>query len=229
MTKLENRYTFDVWLRFLIQWEGGVRPSSDETTEGLFLRATRVRAFSNDPLDRGGATMMGVTHKVFTFWRTQYLQRTAPAVEELRMLDFYEWQHIVESLYWEPLKAQLMPFACVAVSMADWHWHSGSIAIRTVQRMLGQVQDGIVGRRTLGAMQTQCHSRSYARDMADQILSRRHQFLMHLMERHPEQKRFYIGWKNRLDALHDLWYHLDLSDDEAERLKERKPAYILTR
>ena len=71
------------FLRHLLRFEAGVA-DRNLSTDKLFQKA-HVKGFANDPDDRGGATMIGVTLAAFTAWRKQH-GRPTPTVKELKAL-----------------------------------------------------------------------------------------------------------------------------------------------
>jgi hypothetical protein len=48
------------YLPILLRWEAGINVKQNETLEHAFERAKKT-GWANDPADRGGATMVGVT------------------------------------------------------------------------------------------------------------------------------------------------------------------------
>ena len=90
------------FLRHLLRFEAGVA-DRNLSTDKLFQKA-QVKGFANDPDDRGGATMIGVTLAAFTAWRKQH-GRPAPTVKELKALSYEEWRDIVEKDFWKRCKA----------------------------------------------------------------------------------------------------------------------------
>lgn len=73
--------------------------------------------FVNHPLDRGGATNMGVTIKTY---RTAYGSKKT--VEDLKHLTEQEWEHIYKHFFWDRCRADEIKSQGVANNMVDWVW-----------------------------------------------------------------------------------------------------------
>jgi lysozyme family protein len=155
---------------FLLKWEGG---------------------FVNDPLDSGGATNKGVT--IATFRKFYGADAT---VEQLKSITDKQWSHIFKSGYWNGWRADEIRSQSVANILVDWLWLSGSPAIKNPQRLLGVVPDGLVGQKTIAAVNA-----ADAKKLFDDIKAARVQYINDIIARTPTNERFRRGWMNRLDAI----------------------------
>ena len=90
------------FLRHLLRFEAGVE-NKNKSTDALFEKA-RLQGFANDPDDRGGATMIGVTLAAFTAWRKSQ-KRPTPTVKELKAISYEEWRNIADHDFWQRCKA----------------------------------------------------------------------------------------------------------------------------
>lgn len=86
----------------IIKWEAGVT-GEGLTNEQLFEKA-KVKGFANDPVDAGGATMIGITIGTYTTYRKAH-HRPAPSVHDLKAISFAEWRDILKTMYWDKMKA----------------------------------------------------------------------------------------------------------------------------
>lgn len=152
---------------FILRWEGG---------------------FVNDPDDAGGATNKGVTIATFR----QFYGKDA-TVEQLKRMTDEQWLCIFKTGYWDRWRADEINSQSIANIVVDWVWASGSIGITRVQKILGVEADGIVGRKTLTAL----NSRP-PRDLFYQIRAARIAFVETIVRRRPSQKKFLRGWTNRI-------------------------------
>jgi lysozyme family protein len=75
-------------------------------------------------------------------------------------------------------------------------WGSGTNGIKIPQKVLGVKQDGIVGPKTLAAV-----NNADPKDLFNQIKVQRGMFLYRIVEKDPKQKKFLNGWLNRLNDL----------------------------
>lgn len=153
--------------------------------------------WSNHPADRGGATMCGITYKTFCGWRSRKKQ-PQPSIDELRNITQEEWTDIFIDLYWKKWKADLIHNQSIANILVDFAWGSGPVtAIRYIQKhVLSVPADGICGPVTLTAI-NQFPNQQLLFDM---IKDTRLFFIDQLIEKHPSQKVFLKGWRNRINS-----------------------------
>ncbi|MBJ6987311.1 glycoside hydrolase family 108 protein [Devosia sp. MC521] len=107
--------------------------------------------YVDHPLDRGGATNMGITRKALAHWRgvVPFTQLPKAAV---RALTRAEAAAIYEANYWRVCRAGEMP-AGVDLAVFDYAVDSGpSRAIKALQVCLAVPADGMIGPVTLGAL-----------------------------------------------------------------------------
>lgn len=103
--------------------------------------------FVNDPADAGGATNKGVTIGTFR----QFYGKDA-TVEQLKNITDAQWMHIFKKGYWDRWKADEINSQKIADILVGWVWGSGVYGIKIPQRILGVKEDGIVGQKTLQAV-----------------------------------------------------------------------------
>lgn len=155
---------------FILKWEGG---------------------FANDPLDKGGATNKGITIGTFR----QFYGKDA-TVEQLKRITDEQWLHVFKSGYWDRWQADRIANQSVANILVDWVWASGVHGIKIPQRVLGVVDDGVVGEKTLAAINAQNPADFFAKIQAERI-----KFVDDIVRRNPTQARFIKGWKNRINDI----------------------------
>mgnify|MGYP003270818566 FL=1 len=116
----------------ILKWEGG---------------------FVNDPADLGGATNMGVT---IGAWKSCGYDKDGDGdidVDDLRLLTREDVvNRVLKPHYWDRWKADDIKSQSVANILVDWVWASGAHGIKIPQRLLGVSVDGIVGPKTLAAV-----------------------------------------------------------------------------
>lgn len=107
----------------------------------------------NDPADAGGATNKGVT---IATWRNVGYDKDGDGdidVQDLKLLtDSDVRDRVLKPHYWNRWKADQIQSQKVANILVDWVWGSGKHGIVIPQRLLGVEPDGIVGNRTLMAV-----------------------------------------------------------------------------
>lgn len=161
---------------YILRWEGG---------------------YVNDPVDRGGATNMGVT---IATWRDVGYDKDGDGdidVNDLRMLTRDEVVgRVLKPHYWDRWRADQIASQSIANILVDWVWGSGAYGIKIPQRILGVKVDGIVGPATLAAVNAR-----EPRELFDVIKAEREAYLRRIVTANPSQRRFLNGWLNRLNDL----------------------------
>lgn len=179
---------------FLLKWETGTVAREGESNESLFARAAN-KGYYCDPDDLGGATMCGVTIATFTKWRRSRHQPT-PTVADLKVIGYDEWKLILKSEFWDKWRADEIRNQTVAEILVDWLWTSGASTVRRVQKILGVNADGVVGPKTVAAINSRepsslCRALTEARILhIDEICRRR-----------PLNNKFRTGWLRRIAAV----------------------------
>lgn len=166
----------DILAPFILSWEGG---------------------FCNHPNDRGGATNKGVT---IATWKAQGYDKDGDGdidVADLKLITDEDAVNVVmKPHYWNRWKADQIKSQSVANILVDWVWGSGKHGITEVQKLLGVTADGIVGAKTLAALNAQEPKLLFAR-----IKKVRVAFLQGIVRRRPSQKVFINGWLRRLNCI----------------------------
>ena len=148
--------------------------------------------FSNDPNDSGGATMMGITMRTFMQYRKKK-GLPLPTIGDLKDISPDEWEDILKMFYWDKWQADQINNQSIANILVDWLWNSGSWGIKIPQRIMGLVEDGIVGYNTLYAINT-----ANQKGLFQDIKKSREQFFWDIVKNNPTQQKFIKGWLNRL-------------------------------
>lgn len=159
---------------FILRWEGG---------------------FVDDPDDLGGATNRGVTIGTYATY-CKKKGYPAPTVERLKNLSDKDWTEILKTLYWDRWKADNIKSQSVANILVDWVWASGVNGIKIPQQLLGVTVDGIVGTKTLAALNAR-----NPKELFEEIKEARVQFIEDICRKRPANNKFKKGWLNRINSL----------------------------
>lgn len=157
---------------FILRWEGG---------------------FVNDPNDSGGATNKGVTLATYRKYKGE-----SASVDDLKVITDEDWTTIFKTMYWDKCRADEIASQAVANLLVDWYWMSGPTAVRRVQRLVGVQTDGIIGPKSIAAINIK------GEGLAQDIYDDRRCFYEEIVARRPSQRKFLRGWLNRLNALMEL-------------------------
>ena len=151
--------------------------------------------FVNDPADRGGATNKGITIATFeAYCKAKSLPR--PNVERLKRMTDGEWLDILKTMFWDRWQADKIKSQKLANILVDWVWGSGVHGIKIPQAMLGLAPDGVVGAKTIEAL-----NKHDAFVFFKKLKAKRKEFLQNICKARPSQYKFLNGWLRRLDGI----------------------------
>ena len=106
--------------------------------------------FSDHPSDPGGKTMKGVTQAVYDAYR----KTRARPVQSVKFITDDEVKAIYRFQYWDRVQGDLLP-AGLDYAVFDFAVNSGvGRASKYLQAVVGTPQDGVIGARTLAAIQS---------------------------------------------------------------------------
>ena len=128
--------------------------------------------------------------KVFTY---------TSSVERLKRMTDGEWLDILKTMFWDRWQADKIKSQKLANILVDWVWGSGVYGIKIPQRILGVKEDGIVGNKTLEALNAQDPDKLF-----QVIYEARKKYLNDITISRPANKRFLRGWLNRLEDIRRL-------------------------
>lgn len=160
---------------FILSWEGG---------------------FVNDKDDLGGATNMGVTIATYeAYCRKKGYPR--PTVDRLKSLTKHEWIEILKTMYWDKWSADFIKSQPIANILVDWVWASGKNGIVIPQKILGVKPDGIVGIKTLAAI----NDFNNQELLFSSIKKARIDFIDRICTKRPANNKFKKGWLRRINSI----------------------------
>ena len=145
--------------------------------------------FVNHPSDPGGAPNSGVTLSTF---RNVYGEDKT--VQDLKNMTREQWEYIFKTRFWDRWKADDIDNQAIANLLVDWLWASGVYGIKYPQEVLGVKTDGIVGLKTLAAINYYPNKK----ELFDKLWNRRKKHFEDIVRYRPQSKVFLKGWLRRL-------------------------------
>ena len=140
--------------------------------------------------DRGGHTNKGVTLATFRV----YFGKNK-TVEDLKNITDEQWDTIFLHGFWNKWQADQIGDQSIANLLVDWVYNSGKWGIIYPQRVLGVKDDGIVGPKTIAAVNG-CNNKE---ELFSKLWKSRENYYRRIAR--GEQARFLNGWMNRLSSI----------------------------
>ena len=146
--------------------------------------------YVNDPDDRGKQTNKGVTIATY-----RHVFGAGKTVTELKNITDAEWDIVYRSMYWCQMRGDGIEDQSIANLMVDFAWASGVVrASKYLQKAVGTKQDGIIGAKTLKAV-----NGSDAKALFKTLHGLRENYIKAIAK--GTQRKFLKGWTNRLNAI----------------------------
>jgi lysozyme family protein len=135
--------------------------------------------YVNDRDDPGGETKFGISKRSYPHLDIKSLTRKQAA--EIYERDFYNKVRGDDLPVW------------LALMVTDFSVNAGiGTAVKTLQRVVGETDDGIIGKKTIAA----CKSKP-SRTLRQEYTESREAYYDALAARRPAMKKFLNGWKMR--------------------------------
>ena len=103
---------------------------------------------------------------------------------------------IMRKNFWNKWQADAIKDQSIANCLVDWVWASGAYGIRIPQVKLGVLADGVVGPKTIAALNKQD-----PKEFFTWLKERRKLYILRFVQNQPAQKKFLKGWLRRLDGI----------------------------
>jgi len=153
-------------IKKVLKWEGGYAGNIDGMT----------------------CTMKGVTLATYR----KYFGKDKNC-KDLKEITQAEWNYIFKKGFWDRWKADEIENQSIAELLVDWCWASGVYGIKLPQRVLGVADDGVVGPKTLKAINDYPNKK----ELFDKLWNRRKKHFQDIAKNGKE--KFLKGWLNRLN------------------------------
>lgn len=160
------------------------------------LKAEGGSRYTNYKDDRGGPTKWGITLDAWKDVKPNATEEDIRAITEQDARAFYRSRYIIDPNFHKlpPLLMELVVDCGVN--------HGPSRAAKWLQKAVGATEDGIVGKRTIKAVQEANLTATYLRICAFRV-----RFYGAIVTRDHSQAKFASGWNNRAAR-----YIVDLAD-----------------
>ena len=140
-------------------------------------------------IDGKTCTMKGITLEVY-----QKHFGWHKTCSDLKRISDSEWYTITKADFWDVVRADEIVNQSVANIIVDWVFNSGRSVIKRIQKIVGVAPDGIVGKKTLSAI-----NNADQKELFNKIKASRKAFYDEIIERNPAKAKFKRGWYNRLN------------------------------
>lgn len=169
---------FEKCLAIILQFEGG---------------------FSDDPVDRGGATNKGIIQSEYNRYRSHKNldERSVRYIEDDEVRDIYFNE------FWLPSRCELMPEPLDLVMFDGAVNHGDGREMKFLQRSLDVAADGVWGPTTNAALQSALNSQG-PKSLALELIQQRILFYHQIVEHDASQNKFLHGWLNRMSSLEKM-------------------------
>jgi lysozyme family protein len=154
----------------------------------------KTQGLSNDKDDRGGLTMCGVTYATYAVYcRKKNIDATEKG---LKALSYAQWREILKTMYWDRCKGDDINSQGVANMIVDWYWISGITGSKRVQAIVGAKVDGIIGPKTVAAINAMDEKELFAKIKAARLAH-----FDEIVRRTPSQAKYLEGWRKRVGRI----------------------------
>lgn len=132
-------------------------------------------------------TMKGVTLATFR----KYFGKSKTC-KDLRNISDAQWDSIFIQRYWNKWSGDAIKNQSIANLLVDWYWTSGVYGIKFPQRILGVKDDGVVGPKTIAAINNYPNQK----ELFQKLWNRRKKHFESIAT--GNKKKFLNGWLRRL-------------------------------
>lgn len=140
-------------------------------------------------IDGMTCTMKGVTLATFR----KYFGKNKTC-KDLKNITDWQWDYIFKYGFWDKWQADSIQSQAIANLVVDWTWASGIYGIKYPQQVLGVKADGIVGAKTLAAI----NEHPNKEELFNQLWEKRERHFRNIAV--GNKAKFLKGWLRRLSA-----------------------------
>lgn len=147
--------------------------------------------------DSGGKTNYGVRQDIYD----AYAKQNKMESKDVRNLKYGEVKDFYKKNYWEDPKINMLPRE-ISASVFDYGVNAGQgTAIKAVQNIIGTKADGIIGKKTIAAINKYVEKNG-VKELHKKILDNRVEHYNNLVISNPQKYSKYLsGWLNRVNTI----------------------------
>lgn len=168
-----------------------------------FLKAYKRTAvheggYANVTGDRGGETYKGIARRFYPGWDGWKIVDASKPLRHNQIINSAKLDELVHSFYkgkyWDALRGDLIDSQILAEFLYDYYVHSGTMAVKKLQEIVGVVVDGVLGPISINAINKSCAITTFSKLKQERI-----NFLTKLSAS-PSQAKFRTGWLRRVNS-----------------------------
>lgn len=160
--------------------------------EQLFAKA-KAQGLVILPDDKGGPTLCGITMATYNEYCKKF-DKPQVSVATFCQMGAKDWLAVFDNLFWRECNGDAIENQAVADMIVDWSWTSGVYARKRVQKVVGTFQDGIIGSKTIAALNRAAKGSRFLERLAGERIA----YYVGIGDREPSQMKYVGGWINRV-------------------------------
>jgi len=152
--------------------------------------------YANNKADRGGPTNRGITQRKYDEWQ----ERHGLPLQDIRRITHSEVEAIYRGAFWNQCDCPNLHIPIDLVVFDSAVQHGPGRAAKWLQHVVGAAVDGVIGFKTLYAVNDNV-MRGRIKTIVSDYLDLRSAFYSGIIARDPTQKIFERGWRSRMVRL----------------------------
>lgn len=171
----------------------------------IFIGVHEAEAgYVNNPLDSGGPTKYGVTIPFLAAYRG--VDPSTLTAEDIKNLTLSETMSAYHDNLWQKHEVHRLPKVIQPVFFNLMVISGPQAATRILQKKSGAKPDGILGPKTIEAVNKKISFYPSERYFKNEFVKDIMRFFIRLVRIKPEKRVFLTGWYNRFCEFHDFGY-----------------------
>ena len=161
------------------------------------ILASEGTIYENDPTDLGGCTHFGIILDDLKQYHLDINSDKVIDCNDVKSMTKDDAKMIYKKMYWDFFKGDQIKNQSLAEYIVDGAINQGKgLIAKYVQNILGLVEDGIIGDKSLGAINSHDN-----KDLFEKLKQKRIDRYNHIVAVNPSQNKFIHGWMNRVNCI----------------------------